>query len=262
MLFYTRVILALFLTFFASMSNAMTCDFSSLSPENILEIAALPKDEALARLKFLCDSVRAEFDRLEGLSATDPLTQLSNRRGVMNRLQGRTQNSRGSTFVAMIDIDHFKRVNDTFGHDFGDEVIRQVAKELNEIIKGSLRAEDIAGRWGGEEFVIIFDAPDSIAAMRAMRRLRMNVKSHTFKARDTSGAEHFFIKTISVGLAEFYSDSDTFEMAQKRADLALYEAKKTRDAMAFVPRPINCDGVLSLPQDLNSVFQLPSDFAD
>ena len=117
--------------------------------------------------------------------------------------------------VVMIDIDHFKRINDTFGHPTGDRVISEIAS----ICHGSLRREDIVGRYGGEEFIAVLPNLDSENALNAMERLRSSVEETRIDLVDAA-------LTVSIGVT--VSDgSEAFDHAVDRADRALYAAKRS-----------------------------------
>ena len=148
------------------------------------------------------------------LATTNSLTGMLNRRAFFEK--GEEISARaaaGRTFSAiMLDIDHFKKINDEHGHDAGDEAIRGVAREIG----GNHR---VAGRLGGEEFAILLEGLDLSAAVKAAERLRVDVAALRFetKAR-TIGL------TCSFGVSE-WTQGDSIDRLLKRADLALYEAK-------------------------------------
>ncbi len=236
------------MTIFVPSTGWAACDLSKLNPETLLQMAALPREQAIQKLQSLCDEVRAEMIRLQAQADRaylDPLTKLPNRHGIASRFDKRVSSPEHETFVAMLDIDHFKRVNDTFGHGQGDVVIAQVASEMQQIIADTLRTDDFAGRWGGEEFIIIFDAKDVVSALRIMTRLRMNIQQYVFNAIDLNGEQQFFKKTVSIGISQFADDQEGLAEVRERADKALYEAKKTRNLTIYFPPPAaSCEGVI------------------
>lgn len=118
--------------------------------------------------------------------------------------------------IIFFDIDHFKRVNDTYGHDIGDRVLAK----LGEIILSHLRHEDLAGRYGGEEFIIAISS-DVFGAQAFLRRIRKDLSLTTFRAHD--GTE--FQVTLSGGVVQLTSDGQTLEKLIKQADELLYRAK-------------------------------------
>lgn len=154
------------------------------------------------------------------MAVTDPLTGLYNRRYVLSRLRqalDTLERSGEPVSVALIDIDHFKRINDSWGHQAGDRVLKGFAERMGR----ELRAIDIAGRYGGEEFLIIFTDATASSALEAAERTRAAMAREPFVL--TSGAESFSV-TLSAGVAEA-APGDDVEDVLARADSALYEAK-------------------------------------
>ncbi|PCM44254.1 GGDEF domain-containing protein [Marinobacter sp. ANT_B65] len=147
----------------------------------------------------------------------DQLTGLYNRAGIEELLSSelvRSQRYGNPLSVMVFDIDHFKSVNDTYGHDAGDRVLKEVALR----VKDSMRSVDFVGRWGGEEFLVILaETPLSNAAIAA-EGVRKTVE------RGEYGIDR--LVTVSVGVAAFHEDSHVDSLV-KRADLALYEAKRS-----------------------------------
>lgn len=170
-------------------------------------------------------------ERLTRENEQDPLTGLKNRRFLTKRLQqnGRSEfNRRAPGSILMIDIDHFKGINDRYGHVVGDEVLRRIACVITDTAGSDL----CASRWGGEEFVVLAPNLDAAAAHLLGERIRLNAEA----ARQTSGTinsgstKHFEIPaTVSVGVSTYdqpYSKSFHFEHHVERADRAMYLAKK------------------------------------
>lgn len=161
---------------------------------------------------------RAEV-KLRELATTDPLTGLFNRRQFWElgtREIGRSNRYGNPLSVVMLDIDHFKSVNDTYGHDEGDRVLQL----LSRILRSQLRKVDIAGRLGGEEFAILLPNTSLPAARSLAERLRLEVETASLR---TNGRILRF--TVSIGVAEAESASTALEGLLKRADVALYCAK-------------------------------------
>lgn len=155
------------------------------------------------------------LDRLKVLSTTDSLTGLWNRRTTEQLLEdeiARSQRHHSKLTMAIIDIDHFKQVNDTYGHNGGDTVLKEIAAEFQRII----RSYDIIGRWGGEEFVVICPETGRDVATELFDRMRRHIEEHIF----SNGVK----LTISIGTAE-YRDSDSPSSLAIRADKAMYQAK-------------------------------------
>ena len=158
--------------------------------------------------------------QLEWLGRTDGLTGLYNRRAWEELLSAEfKRNNRvgEKSVLIMFDIDHFKRINDTFGHPAGDEVIRNVAT----VMQQAKREADIAGRYGGEEFGLILVDTELAGAQQFAERLRKLIEQTTV---EHGGHEIRF--TISLGLAEIAPDPGGYQAWLKRADQALYHAKE------------------------------------
>jgi two-component system, cell cycle response regulator len=172
---------------------------------------------AALRVKSLQDELRRRNAELETVTRTDALTGIYNRRHLEERLHGMlaaARRHRQPAAVLMIDVDHFKRVNDTLGHAGGDAVLRQVAERLHRRV----RLEDVVGRWGGEEFLVLSDATDAAAAEVLAGRLLAAVSSTPFAIEGTDDVS----VTVSIGCA---AGTDDAEALVRRADDALYEAK-------------------------------------
>lgn len=192
-------------------------------PYNEIELNA--RIYALLRTKALQDELREKnrqleeiLSKLEVLAITDPLTQLFNRRyfeAIIEKEFSRTTRYKFPTSCLIIDVDHFKRVNDEYGHRTGDLVL----KELATIIKNCLRKVDTVARWGGEEFVVLLPETNKVNAVRAAARFLSTIASHAF-----SGITRQV--TVSIGIASVPDPSiDTAEQFIDKADFALYEAK-------------------------------------
>jgi|GEM_PF-538033 len=157
--------------------------------------------------------------KLEQLALTDPLTGLANRKKIMADVASNFERYlRYSTefSILMIDIDHFKMVNDSHGHQAGDAVLIQVAR----IFRETLRGLDSAGRYGGEEFLIVLGKTDTHMALQIAERIRQMVDRHAFVCEDVS-----LHVTISVGVSGITSQDHAGVSLIGRADKALYEAK-------------------------------------
>ncbi len=157
--------------------------------------------------------------RLTDLSIRDPLTGLVNRRGLETEMQAAYQRyiRSGRPFVLIsIDIDHFKRVNDTYGHVAGDFVLCQLSKLMSD----SIRATDTAARIGGEEFLLLLTDTDLSHAMIIADRLRQQVAD-----LQLSWTDYLIATSISLGVAETLSSAESMESLIQRADAALYKAK-------------------------------------
>ena len=183
------------------------------------ELAA--RARTLIRQKRYTDFLRNNLDNSLELAVTDPLTGLHNRRYMTGQLANLVKRATlGGDPVAalLVDIDHFKRINDGFGHDVGDEVLREFAVRL----ATNVRAIDLPCRAGGEEFVVIMPDTALDAAHRVAERLRLHVSGSPFHV---AGVQDLMHVTISVGVACTLGAGDTPEALLKRADEAVYEAK-------------------------------------
>ncbi len=164
-------------------------------------------------------SLHSELTRL---ATTDGLTGLYNHRMFQERLTEeimRAKRYKRKLFILMIDIDHFKKFNDMYGHQTGDEVLKTVAR----IIKENTRSIDFAARYGGEEFVIILPDTDCKNALTVAERLRKAVENFPFFLKDGTKTKI----TISIGIACYPEDSVDKDDLIKKADKALYHAKQT-----------------------------------
>ena len=166
------------------------------------------------------DFLRQNLDHSLELAVTDQLTGLHNRRymeGQLSALARRAAMGGDPVAALMIDIDYFKKINDNFGHDVGDEVLREFAVRL----ASNVRAVDLPCRYGGEEFTVIMPDTQIEDAERIAERIRLHVAGSPFRV---AGGELLTV-TISVGVAATIGTSDTPETLLKRADSAVYEAK-------------------------------------
>lgn len=195
------------------------CDYVT-KPFDSGELVARVKVQL--KIRALQEELMQSNAKLQELSNTDPLTLLHNRRYMMLTLDNELQRSqrKGSPLsIIMMDIDHFKRVNDQYGHQQGDEVLVQVAGLARE----GLRVYDVAARYGGEEFVLILPETRHEEACSVAERLRQRVQAHTF----TGPLEKLNV-TISLGIATYpWVDINTIDSLIHTADTALYRAKET-----------------------------------
>ena len=175
---------------------------------------------ALRRAQAL-ESTRADNRRLEELATTDPLTRLLNRRALLERLSAEVDRARrfkSHLSLLMVDIDHFKSVNDRHGHLVGDSVLRQ----LGTVLAGLVRTIDVVARYGGEEFVLILPETSTEGAVTFAERLRERADRQAFDI----GTKQSLHLTCSVGVATFPSPRvASTEDLFARADEALYRAK-------------------------------------
>jgi len=172
--------------------------------------------------------IKERQDNLKMMSITDELTGLYNRRYLNERLTEEIERARRYKYpisCLMLDLDHFKNVNDTYGHQVGDLVLEEFAR----ILKDSTRVVDIIARYGGEEFLIVLPMTNLKGAQTLAERIRRNVELHRF-AKDLA-----LPVTVSVGCAQLdptKGDEMDPELLIQLSDKALYEAKKRRNTIA------------------------------
>lgn len=179
---------------------------------NAYSIEQLPKKAGYFtdKLHRLNQTIEGKVQEQYGL---DHLTQLQNRRSTDKYMQ---KNGKGK-IVGMLDIDHFKKINDTYGHPFGDEIIKSIAKTLEE----HSRDNELVARYGGEEFLTVFNTSDLYVANKAMERFRQDIESLEFY---TDKSKEPVKVTISGGIAKNEPD-EPLAITIDRADKALYGAK-------------------------------------
>jgi diguanylate cyclase (GGDEF)-like protein len=168
------------------------------------------------------EQLQLETDKFRRLSTVDPLTQAYNRFGIdqivatlMIFNKEKDEHKNAPDFALMIiDIDHFKRINDRRGHDAGDRVLQNISG----IISKGIRAQDFLGRWGGEEFIVIMPSTRKEFAIALAEKIRLMIYDTTFEPDNPLSV------TASFGISDKLDDED-FATTFKRADKALYEAK-------------------------------------
>jgi two-component system cell cycle response regulator len=191
-------------------------------------VRPIDKNEMFARVrtqvrkKRYTERLRDNFQLSMEAAITDSLTGLHNRRYMESHLGTLVEEaaSRGKPLSLLIlDIDYFKSINDGYGHDAGDDVLREFATR----VRKSIRGIDLACRHGGEEFVIVMPETDMAVAGVVAERIRRRVAGEPFAIQKGSGAIDV---TISIGIAALHSADDTADTILKRADQALYRAKR------------------------------------
>jgi len=160
------------------------------------------------------------MDSLRETNLRDPMTGLHNRRFLeeyAETLTAAAKRRETRLSILMLDVDYFKKVNDTYGHECGDKVLKKVAQ----VLFRSVRALDFVIRYGGEEFVIILQDTQPGVSQEVAEKIRIAIEATEFDAPNT-----ILKKTISIGIADYPDDSDTFWRALKYSDVALYKAKE------------------------------------
>ncbi len=161
------------------------------------------------------------YERMEMLATTDGLTAMTNHRTFQERfdelIKASDRYGRQVTLV-LCDIDHFKSINDTYGHPVGDIVLKRVAQ----ILKSSSRETDVVARYGGEEFAILMDETDGQGALQIAERVRQNIMAEVFHSEQGP-----FQCTMSLGVATYPNDGKKKELVIVAADEALYHAKRS-----------------------------------
>ncbi|PKY11272.1 hypothetical protein B1757_05665 [Acidithiobacillus marinus] len=191
--------------------------------------------QAKNRLHSAQEKIRKLEDELESISQlvhVDPLTGLLNRRGLkaaFARESARAQRQNQPLAVAIVDLDHFKQVNDQYGHDLGDRVLQGMAR----ILQNTLRANDVITRYGGEEFVLLMPETSAEEAKRILERLQLLLGQQLFETRDKPLQVSF-----SAGVTCWQKNSSQEQMIAE-ADQAMYRAKKAGRKRIFMADQAN-----------------------
>lgn len=194
--------------------SLLSCAFSNMS-KSIYDYQTSLEEKILQRTKELYE----KNEELERLSITDKLTGLYNRAkldSVLNTEFEKSTRYNDIFSVIIMDIDFFKSVNDNFGHQIGDDVLKESAK----ILSSCIRTSDTLGRWGGEEFLIICPNSKQEDAIKLAKRINIAIKQHTFSTYPKK-------VTMSLGVASYCSIFKKAEDIVASADIALYKAKQT-----------------------------------
>jgi two-component system cell cycle response regulator len=184
------------------------------------DVEVLTQLSSMVRIKMLQDELKQHFAELERLASTDPLTGMFNRRLLFIRLEQELARARrvgGDLCLVYLDIDHFKKINDTYGHLAGDEVLRRLSRIMNTV----LRKSDVMARMGGEEFLIMLPDTGEDGARYIAERLRAIVEETLF---DFEGAR--IPVTVSFGVVHAGADNQDYsDDLVRKADQALYYSK-------------------------------------
>ena len=162
--------------------------------------------------------LRRLTDQLRDMAARDPLTQLLNRRGLTEALDARLRHSNAGARLLLIDVDHFKGINDRYGHQAGDAVLCAIG----DVLRGAVRDGDLVSRMGGEEFAAVCPGADEATAWRVAERIRAAVASTVLLQAPDGEAVHC---TVTVGISGCFDDAASRAKAMQAADAALYRGK-------------------------------------
>lgn len=201
-------------------AHPLMTEFRALADEHLKLMRQLTK---IAKISDRIQTdTRQMAQALHAASQTDPLTELPNRRHMVDRLEAelcrirRNGGGGGGFALIMLDIDHFKEVNDAFGHAAGDHVLVEAAG----LLRRNLRGHDLCARWGGEEFLILLPDTDQIQAEAVAEKLRGLIAHHSIAHQG-----HCIAVTLSLGVAA-YRPGRTADDCIQAADDALYIAKR------------------------------------
>jgi diguanylate cyclase (GGDEF)-like protein len=171
--------------------------------------------------------LRREQDDLRRQASIDQLTGVLNRRGVEQALAGLGERATTGIALIMVDLDHFKRINDSHGHTTGDHVLQRVAA----VMVQNVRVDDILGRWGGEEFIVVCANCTAGHAAQIAEKIRQRIETTAF------GSRHRISVTASFGAAATQGGMADFADTLRRADEALYRAKSQGRNRVVVDQP-------------------------
>lgn len=192
------------------------------------EIALLKQFAQLATIALEHDALNEANSRLAAMANIDPLTGLPNHRLIMDRIDeeiSRSKRTANNCTLLFLDIDHFKRINDTWGHRAGDAILREVAAKIQQ----SIRIEDFVGRYGGEEFAVVLTNASLKDALTTAARIRdtLNSQQCLWQSPGDESTTVAISVTVSIGIALFPQHSETRDGLIEAADKAMYTAKRT-----------------------------------
>ncbi|MGA6167053.1 GGDEF domain-containing protein [Amycolatopsis magusensis] len=206
--------------------NVLEAVTTGLGAMTAILLVTMPPTVAIMAVVTVVFNRLAELDQLQSDVRTDPKTGLLNMRGwseSAERALSRTSRGEDSLALLMIDLDHFKWINDTFGHPAGDDVLRSVAEALDQVTRPS----DVVGRFGGEEFLVLLPEIDPTAAELAAERVLHTIAALSIDSTDKRGDPTTISgRTTSIGVALFPRHGDSLESLLQAADSAVYEAKE------------------------------------
>lgn len=218
-------------------------DHERLQSELILNIAKVVEsnrklEHDLVVSKYQLETQAQELDQSRAEARTDALCQVGNRKAIDECLEFMISRYRREQLpfgLMLIDVDHFKRINDTFGHQAGDEVLTSIAKVLKECV----RPGDFVGRLGGDEFVVILDGLTNETANSVGTRIRGTIERSDFSINEKGQST---VVTLSMGLA-VVNENDRSESLYERADKALYKSKELGRNRLYTILECQSDGV-------------------
>ncbi|EIF00131.1 diguanylate cyclase (GGDEF) domain-containing protein [Saccharomonospora glauca K62] len=218
--------------------NLLEAITTGLGAVTAVLLVTMPPAVAIMAVVTVVFNRLAEIDQLQNAVVTDPKTGLLNMRGwteSADRALNRVRRAGSTLSVLMVDLDHFKWVNDTYGHPAGDDVLAAVASALSSVT----RPADVVGRFGGEEFLLLLPDADTSAAELAAERIRTTIAGLRISTTDKRGARATISgRTASIGVAVFPRHADDLDGLLQAADTAVYEAKEAgRNRVRFAPVP-------------------------
>jgi diguanylate cyclase (GGDEF)-like protein len=180
---------------------------------------ALDSHQSVTQLRTEMSTYETKLKAAEELALRDELTGLANRRNVEERLEWRIEHQQGFC-VIVLDLNHFKEVNDSYGHLAGDSLLKQFAQEL----RSNLRSSDIAGRWGGDEFIVVLDCDLNGAKSQIERMRKWILGAYTIQLGEGRGELKVDVDA-SIGMAQ-WQPGETIQQVVERADAAMYKEKR------------------------------------
>lgn len=206
--------------------NLLEAITTGLGAVTAVLVVTMPPAVAIMAVVTVVFNRLAELEQLQDDAVTDPKTQLLNMRGwseSAERAFNRVSRAGNGLAVLMIDLDHFKWINDSFGHPAGDDVLIRIADALRDVV----RPADIVGRFGGEEFLVLLPDVDSRTAEAAAERIRSTIAGLHIATTDKRGGQTTISgRTTSIGVAVFPRHGSTLTALMQAADAAVYEAKE------------------------------------
>lgn len=180
-------------------------------------------NQRLEESKLEIDKLRQNLQQVTAEAQRDSLTGLFNRRTferVLEEYMSAAAEQKMELCLIMLDVDHFKKFNDTYGHLLGDEVLKIVSRTLTDSLKG----RDVVARFGGEEFIVVLPATPIEGALRVADAIRQSIANKELKRKDTG--QNFGQITVSLGVSAYRGGADDIPSLIRRADEALYESKR------------------------------------